>query len=254
MASVKFLENFFPGIFYYQFIDSFRFLFYNCGMQTNIDITKAFIETPDGVLSIHQISKKLELPYGTAYNRIHLLNKLGIVQILPQGKAKLCALNPDNPMTASILALGSAQRTDLFIKNNQAAGSILSKINKSVYEIGKDCLESAILLTPEPLKLLASEGGSHPVEASLDFFYLKNSRDFAEEEVETIISSLMPPTYPSRVTSMSVDRETLLGMLTENENEAGLAAYSMLNEGIVLFGFENFYRLVLEAFARKLSA
>jgi hypothetical protein len=43
-------------------------------------------------------------------------------------------------------------------------------------------------------------------------------------------------------------------MLTENENEAGLAAYSMLNEGIVLFGFENFYRLVLEAFARKLSS
>jgi hypothetical protein len=50
-----------------------------------------------------------------------------------------------------------------------------------------------------------------------------------------------------------VDRETLLGMLTENENEAGLAAYSMLNDGLVLFGYENFYRLVLEAFARKLS-
>lgn len=223
-------------------------------MQTNIDITKAFIETPDGVLSIHQISKKLELPYGTAYNRIHALNKIGIVQILPQGKAKLCALNPDNPMTASILALGSAQKTDLFMKNNPVAGTILSKINRAVYDIGKECLEAAILITPEPLQIITSQNANLSAETSLDFFYLKNSREFAEEEAETIISSLIPPNCPTRVTSMSVDRETLLGMLTENENEAGLAAYSMLNEGIVLFGFENFYRLVLEAFARRLSA
>jgi hypothetical protein len=53
---------------------------------------------------------------------------------------------------------------------------------------------------------------------------------------------------------MTVDRETLLGMLKENENEAGLAAYSMLYEGLILFGFENFYRLVLEAFAQKLNS
>ncbi len=224
-------------------------------MQTNIEITKAFIETPDGVLSIHQISKKLELPYGTAYNRIHALNQIGIVQILPQGKAKLCALNPENPMTASILALGSAQKTDLFIKGNPVAGNALAKINKEIYRLGKDSLEAAILLTPEPLKILFSDVALQlPGDISLDFFYLKNSRDFAEEEAETIISSLVPPTVQTRVTSMSVDRETLLGMLTENENEAGLAAYSMLNEGIVLFGFENFYRLVLEAFARKLAA
>ena len=225
-------------------------------MQTNIDITKAFIETPDGVLSIHQISKKLELPYGTAYNRIHNLNQIGIVQILPQGKAKLCALNPDNPMTASILALGSAQKTDLFAKNNPQAGSVLNKIIKSIYNIGKESLEAAILLTPDPLRTIAetTSAGTVSAEFSLDFFYLKNSQNFPEEEAETIISTLIPPNTPIRVTSMSVDRETLLGMLTENENEAGLAAYSMLNDGIVLFGYENFYRLVLEAFARKLSA
>jgi len=28
----------------------------------------------------------------------------------------------------------------------------------------------------------------------------------------------------------------------------------MLHEGMLLFGFENFYTLILEAFARKLSA
>ncbi len=225
-------------------------------MQTNIDITKAFIETPDGVLSIHQISKKLALPYGTAYNRIHSLNQLGIVQILPQGKAKLCALNPENPMTASLLALGSSQRTDLFLKKFPAAGSVLGKIIKTIYESGKECLESAILLTPEPLKSISDPEftAASPIEISLDFFYLKNSTEFPEERIETMISTLIPPHSSIRVTSMSVDRETLLGMLTENENEAGLAAYSMLHEGIVLFGFENFYRLVLEAFARKLSS
>lgn len=229
-------------------------------MQTNIDITLAFIETPDGVLSIHQLSKRLRLPYGTAYNRIHALNKIGIVQILPQGKAKLCALNPDNPMTASLLALGSSQRTDLFMKKYPIAGTTLGKTIKAIYEIGKDSLEAAILLTPGTLRIAAEKEIAEEApdkipgsEISLDFFYIKNGNEFAEERAESIISALIPPGVPIKATSMTVDRETLLGMLTENENEAGLAAYSMLNDGIVLFGFENFYRLVLEAFTRKLS-
>ncbi|MGM0599098.1 MAG: hypothetical protein ACQETH_04690 [Candidatus Rifleibacteriota bacterium] len=229
-------------------------------MQTNIKITRAFVETPDGVLSIHQISKKLKLPYGTAYNRIHALTKSGIIQMLPQGKAKLCALNPDNPMTASLLALGSAQKTDLFIKNNQRTGNSLRRISQSIYNNGKDSLETAILLTPTSLKNVlenspqAAKESLLETDMSLDFFYLKNSNEFAEEKTEVMISSLMPPDSEVKITSMTVDRETLLGMLKENENEAGLAAYSMLYEGLILFGFENFYRLVLEAFAQKLSS
>ncbi|HNS10687.1 MAG TPA: helix-turn-helix domain-containing protein, partial [Candidatus Ozemobacteraceae bacterium] len=212
-------------------------------MQTNIDITRAFMETPDGVLSIHQISRKLKLPYGTAYNRVHLLHESGIVQILPQGKAKLCALNPENPMTASLLALGAAQTTDLFIKKNLEAGLLLKKIRKAVLENARDSLYAAIILAPEMLGIAAAanpETGLNtpgqdvslpgvdnpPVGgASLDFFYIQASSSFDENRVETAITSLLQPGSDIRVTSMTVDRDTLLGMFTENENEAGLAAY-----------------------------
>jgi hypothetical protein len=127
-----------------------------------------------------------------------------------------------------------------------------------IYNLGKDSLEAAILLNPVSMlslwnKAEDGEKTDYFVDLSLDFFYIKNGNDFAEERCENILSSLLPPDGPAKVTSMTVDRETLLGMLTENENEAGLAAYSMLNDGIVLHGYENFYRLVLEAFARKLS-
>ncbi|MDD3148677.1 MAG: hypothetical protein PHD82_15390 [Candidatus Riflebacteria bacterium] len=243
-------------------------------MQTNIEITRAFMETPDGVLSIHQISKKLKLPYGTAYNRVHLLHESGIVQILPQGKAKLCALNPENPMTASLLALGAAQTTDLFIKKNLVAGQLLKQIRRVVLDNARDSLYAAIILAPDMLNFAASIDSGDPsitaakvpdlslpgIEndvtgtASLDFFYIKASEAFEELRVETAITSLLQPGSNIRVTSMTVDRDTLLGMFTENENEAGLAAYAMLHEGMLLFGFENFYSLILEAFARKLSA
>jgi hypothetical protein len=163
-------------------------------------------------------------------------------------------------MTGAILALGAAQKTDLFTKKNLKTGSVLNKIIKAIYDAGKDCLDAAILLTPDSLKLALENSSTEladeippGTEISIDFFYIKNGNDFAEEKVETIISSMIPPNCPIKATSMTVDRETLLGMLTENENEAGLAAYSMLNDGLVLFGYENFYRLVLEAFARKLS-
>lgn len=241
-------------------------------MQTNIDITRAFMETPDGVLSIHQISRKLKLPYGTAYNRVHLLHESGIVQILPQGKAKLCALNPENPMTASLLALGSAQTTEKFMARNQAAGQLLKKIRRAVLENARDSLYAAIILSPDMVTAAAQPEGAAPLPSSvddvslpgseialsgsitLDFFYIKATDSFDENRVETAITSLLQPGQDIRVSSMTVDRDTLLGMFTENENEAGLAAYTMLHEGMILFGFENFYTLILEAFARKLSA
>lgn len=229
-------------------------------MQTNINITRALVETPDGVLSIHQISKKLKLPYGTTYNRTHALHELGIVQMLHQGKAKLCAMNPDNPMTASLLALGSAQRTDSFIRSDYALGVFFKKIRDTILEMNSHCLSSAILLTPESLKaaIIYQQNqitGEPEAELSLaiDFFFIKSNDDFDEEATETALSSLLPPGLPISLTSMTVDRDTLLGMLTENENEAGLAAYGMLHHGITLFGFENFYSIVLEAFARKLA-
>jgi hypothetical protein len=228
-------------------------------MQTNIDIAKTFMETPDGVLSIHQISKKLKLPYGTAYNRIHLLNESGIVQILPQGKAKLCALNPDNAMTSALLALGSSQATETFIGKKNAAGQLLKKIRKALSEASKGTLYAAIILTPDMLESAAepesviNSGDGYDNSISLDFFYLAATGDFDETSTERVISSLLKPGYDIRVTSMTVDRETMLGMLTESENEAGLAAYSMLHGGLVLLGHENFYNLILEAFARRLS-
>lgn len=231
-------------------------------MQTNIEITRAFMETPDGVLSIHQISRKLKLPYGTAYNRIHILNEQGIVQMLPQGKAKLCALNPDNPMTASLLALGSAQRTDLFSRQNPGAGTLLKKIRSTIREKCLDSILSAILLTPDTLKLLAPENSELTnsendqllqLDLSLDFFFVSSDPSFDASETENQLSLLIPPGNSTRITSMTLDRNTLLGMFAENENEAGLTAYAMLHEGLMLFGFENFYTLILEAFSRKLA-
>lgn len=220
------------------------------------------METPDGVLSIHQISRKLKLPYGTAYNRIHLLNEQGIVQILPQGKAKLCALNPDNPMTASLLALGAAQKTDLFVRQNPAAGVFLKKIISTIRENSPDSLLTTILLTPDILKIFSPEAtetnslqleAAFKLELSLDFFFISSDSSFDGSEIENHLYRLIPPGISTRITNMTLDRNTLLGMFAENENEAGLAAYTMLHEGLILFGFENFYTLILEAFARKLA-
>ncbi len=238
-------------------------------MQTNIDIAKSFMETPDGVLSIHQVSKKLTLPYGTAYNRVHNLNAMGIIQILPQGKAKLCALNPDNAMSASLLALGSAQKAENFILNNGEVGTLFKKIRTVISEVAEGGLLSALILTPEILKFvveptsLFSEKTDNEISdeaneliqegLSLDFFYIQDGNEFNESAVETAITSLLPPGFNLRVTSMTVDRKTMLGMFTESDNEVGLAAYSMLYTGMVVLGHENYYNLILEAFARRLT-
>lgn len=241
-------------------------------MQTNIDITKAFMDSPDGVLSIHQLSQKLKLPYGTTYNRIHLLNQQNIVQILPQGKAKLCALNPDNPMTADLLALGAAQTTEKYTASLADNGKFLRKIIKLLREKVKGKISSAILISPDSLKNICKEtanenainsvsdnssanlqNGLEDYQTTIDFFFIKSDEQFDESILESEITKMLPSKHNVAITSMVVDKETLLGMLSEEENEAGLAAYTMLHEGIIIYGYESFYEIILEAFAKKLS-
>ena len=241
-------------------------------MQTNIDISKAFMDSPDGVLSIHQLSQKLKLPYGTTYNRIHLLNQQNIVQILPQGKAKLCALNADNPMTADLLALGSAQATEQFTKSLADEGKLLKKIIQLLKTKVKGKISSAILISPDTLKTLCKETVKEnqitdseniqetktpemlqEFQSTIDFFFIKSDDQFDESILESEITAMLPSNKNIAVTSMVVDKETLLGMLSEEENEAGLAAYTMLHDGIIVYGYESFYEIILEAFAKKLS-
>ncbi len=239
-------------------------------MQTNIDITKAFMDSPSGVLSIHQLSQKLKLPYGTTYNRVHLLFEQKILQILPQGKAKLCALDGENPMTANLLALGGAQSTQNFMMSLPDNGKLLKKIIKTIKTKTKGKIASAILISPDSLKSICKDLNSNLVypndfsnientdslsdyQSSIDFFFIKSDDQFDENNLETEISSMLSTYQNVSITSMVVDKETLLGMLGEEENNAGFAAYTMLHDGIILHGFENFYEIILEAFNRKLG-
>lgn len=261
-------------------------------MQTNIDITKAFLDMPDGVLSIHQLSQKLKLPYGTTYNRVHSLHQSGVLQILPQGKAKLLALNPDNLMTANLLALGSSQRTEEFSQKLEDHGKLLKKIIKAIKTTSKGKISSAILLSPATIESLSAsnlnqavpnpfETESHnnqqittmlPTELlseeelasltaglvdfapTLDFFYVKSDENFDESIIENEIKAIIPDPQSMAITNTVVDRQTILSMFTDNENDAGLSAYNMLHDGIVLVGYESFYEIVLEAFAKKLTS
>ncbi|MBQ2593017.1 MAG: hypothetical protein II567_07030, partial [Candidatus Riflebacteria bacterium] len=90
-------------------------------------------------------------------------------------------------------------------------------------------------------------------QSTIDFFFIKSDEQFDESILESEITAMLPSNKNIAVTSMVVDKETLLGMLSEEENEAGLAAYTMLHEGIIIYGYESFYEIILEAFNKKLS-
>lgn len=157
-------------------------------MQTNIDITKALIDEPNGVLSIHQLSKKLNLPYGTAYNRLHLLYDQGIIQILHSGKSKLCALNPENRMTVSLLSLGAAQNTEFYLNKLPEKGiRLLKEISSTIKKYGSSWLYSTLLLSPDTLTELFSRNNTlsqrinpQEIRPSLDFFFIKANENYDE--------------------------------------------------------------------------
>ena len=232
-------------------------------MQTNIDITQAFLNAPDGILSIHQLSQSLKLPYGTTYNRTHILNQQGIIQIVPQGKAKLCALDSSNPMTKCLLALGGAQNTDKYRKSLKETSTVFDNIVEIFYNESKGKILSSILLSPVILNELSKietteedkniSTESEDFQRTLDFFVIKTDDSLDESIIESKLNEFLQSKYSIATTIMAVDSDGLLGMLGIKEEEAGLAAYNMLHEGIILTGYENFFDLILKVFSKKIN-
>lgn len=232
-------------------------------MQLTIQLAEAFLDQPSGVLSIHQIAKKLGLPYGTAYNRVHQMGELGLIDIVPQGKAKLCALNAANPMTASLLGTGASQATHRFLSEDTLPSRIAASTRHLFEEALGESLHTAILLNlqafsrlkapeddgiPTPTALSEDDDPSSP---SLDMFLILSPCDFPESRIKTALQTYFPPSMQPRVTHMVVTPATLLGMLHERENEAGQSAFQMLRRGLILSGFERFFSIVLKAFAAR---
>lgn len=250
-------------------------------MQLNVQITRAFLDNPDSVLSIHTLSRKLGLPYGTAYNRVHLLHKAGILHIRSLGKAKLCALNYPNPLVASILGLGAAQNTSKFFSKKTLDSVFAAKIRDILETRLFDNLFSAIILNYESLaglpcfaqgedKSAISSGSNQDnpknksadtdeirpamnVETSVDLFIVIARDNYSQEQLDTALNTVLPHHSQPRVTHMAVLPSTLIGMFQERENEAGAAAYQMLHRGLVISGFEYFYSLVMKAFPPRIS-
>ncbi|HOY69170.1 MAG TPA: hypothetical protein PLP29_20030 [Candidatus Ozemobacteraceae bacterium] len=234
-------------------------------MQLTIQLAEVFLDHPTGVLSIHQIARKLGIPYGTAYNRVHQMGELGLIDIVPQGKAKLCALNANNPMTASVLATGASQATYRFLREDTLPARIAAHTKLLFEEALGEHLHGAILLNLQAFSRLhdPDTGQVEPAEPvpppdeedsdapSLDMFVILSPCDFPEGRIKTALQTYFPPTLQPRVTHMVVTPSTLAGMLHERENEAGHAAFQMLRKGLILTGFERFFSIVLKAFATR---
>ncbi|HNV70161.1 MAG TPA: hypothetical protein PKO06_10720 [Candidatus Ozemobacteraceae bacterium] len=229
-------------------------------MQLYIQIVETFLDQPAGVLSIHQIAQRLELPYGTAYNRTHQLGGMGVLRIQPQGKAKLCSLNAANPMTGNLLALGAAQRAHQFMMSGSPLADVISKVRSLIEASSGDLLQSALILNLDHLKeieipVINWENSSIDGQAStepevtlpLDLFLITDEK----QELETLqqrIESLAPPGLSIKPTRMQVCPTNLIEMLRAEENDAGIAAYQILRRALPILGFERFFSIILRAF------
>jgi len=217
-------------------------------MDLYVRLTEAFMATPGSVLSIHQISKQLEIPYGTAYNRVHQLGEMGVIRIVPHGKAKLCTLNPACPTTASLLGLGASRRCAAFLTRATPATALVGRVRELLEVRSADHLHCAVLLNADAFTQSDANEDSEP-PASLDLFLLLPSETHEDHDLEPALYSRLTSTFHPHITRMVVTPGTLLGMLREKENEAGSAAFHMLQRGLILTGFERFFRLVLRAYA-----
>lgn len=242
-------------------------------MDIILNIIDTFLENPSKFFSIHQISKSLNIPYATTYNKIHEMAKLGCINIITQGKAKLCCINSENPISINLLATASSIKTCNIFFQHSVLSSIYRKIKHFIENNLNEKILTALLLNYEDFitsslarfkeknnyninlyqsDFYSSDTIQNQNESSLpipfDLFLVFIDESNFDENIEMKFANILPADYQFQISVMNVSYITLLGMLKEKENEAGLAAYNMLRKALILYGYEKFYQIILKAF------
>ncbi len=186
-------------------------------------------------VTINAISEALGLAYGYLHSTIHKLNAEGIISIEEVGNYKLVSLNLKNMLTIAELARLSVKIAQSIIPKAKS----LKKIPLLIELLRKHKGIVSIVLFGSQARLQAKE------TSDTDLLVIVQERTSAQRELVNKIRSETRAFEIKefiKIQEFLVDTEMVKSMLSSKEDiNVGKEA---LKEGIVLEGFENYWRLI----------
>ncbi len=201
-------------------------------MDLALKIAGLYDTMPEAEFSIRQIAARLKATYSFVYKAVDCMVKDGVLSVAVKGRAKMCALNLESDRAIGLLAMYSVLRKEEFIRRNRIVGEMLSELVKRVS--GAEVY--SIILFGSYAKGSASE------KSDVDLLVVGGSRARLSEKVNAEANTLQAR-YGKELNPIVLDKAMFLkSFRAEESTVVKEAVYSH----VLLFGFENFWKLVKE--------
>ncbi len=174
----------------------------------------------DKEFTMHELSKKLHIPYASFYRTINKMKELLAIKEI--GKAKTLKLNLQNPVIQSYLAISSEEEKRSFLERNPM-----------IREISKDLrVEDIVLLFGSYAK------GEEGKKSDIDLMIINKSGN------KTISFSKYELIFDKQINPVFLKIPEFQEMIKDNEENVGKQA---LRNHIVLNNPNHFWNVVLDA-------
>lgn len=186
-------------------------------VNEKIEILKLLIEQEEAI-SIRKISLLRKINYKTAYLRISELEKENLISINRTGNNSLCKFNKNFNQNSF---LAEYERTTNYLKKNKDLNILVKRLSKINQEF--------ILL------LFGSQIKKPSKKSDIDLLLISNSKKEIEEELELL---------PLKTHLTNISYEEFIHMLKLKEETV---VSEVVKNNLILFGIENYYRLIKNA-------
>jgi len=202
--------------------------------DTENKIIGKLLKTPLESKSLHQLSKETKLSYVTVHKIIPNLIKKKIIKLEKKGKSNLISIDFDN---CPIYNLSSAMlyEREFFLKKDVQLTIFLRELEESL----SNNFYSLILFG-------SYAKGNYTKKSDIDLLFIIPSRDFIDKYKEKIDKVVRLHTSNKKHIHI-VSVEDFMDMLN-NKNTLGRSAFQ---NGIILFGTEQYYAMVKKYVRRQ---
>jgi len=173
--------------------------------------------------TIRQISLETKIPYMTANRKIKELAKNNIITLKKQGKATICTLNTDNPLTKQHLILAEEEYKNELIRKKP--------LLKKICQIFPENNYSAVLFG-------SYAKGTEQKHSDIDIAFINQNLKKIQNELQTI-----EQIHDIEINTMHFTKKQFQNMLKTKEENIGK---QILQNHIILYNPELFWNITYE--------
>ncbi len=201
---------------------------------TVIKLISVFLPELAGGFTIRELAKKAGISYDAAYRHAKSLVRDNILKEKRVGKALVCSLNLKNALARKYLEKISVARKEDFLKKDVVLRSLFNELVENLRKAAQNELVCVVLFG-------SYARGTQAKDSDIDVLVISSTfgiREKLEQECGGVEHR-----YGIDVAPLITTSSEFVKMLKSRER---MVAHEVQADGIVLYGFENYYLLLSE--------